>query len=231
MTPQSNRILAGIGSGAFAQVRDHLSPVTLRAGDVLNVTDDAIDRMIFPSSGLISLFVELNSGDRIEIGRIGRDGALGGAVLFGCNRQINISQVRISGDAWSLGVDRVIGLANESPLFTKMVFANERFLSVQAQQSAACTARHHIVQRLATRLLRIRDLSGEQDVPLTHADLAEMLGVQRATLSVAAAELKRHGLIRYVRGRISVVDQERLHAMACECVFDLERQWRQHLAA
>jgi CRP-like cAMP-binding protein len=94
---------------------------------------------------------------------------------------------------------------------------HEQVLFAQAQQSAACNAGHHVEARLSRWLLRARDLSGAETMDFTHEFLAEMLGVQRSSVSPVAIALQRAGLIRYSRGRIEILDVEGLRAMSCEC--------------
>lgn len=97
------------------------------------------------------------------------------------------------------------------------MFKNEQFLRAQAQQSAACNARHIIPRRLATWLLRAQDITGSRDLTITQESVAHMLGVQRASVSQFASGLQEAGLIQYRRGRITIVDKSGLERMACGC--------------
>ena len=97
------------------------------------------------------------------------------------------------------------------------LFRHEQFILVQAQQSAACNATHTVEARLARWLLRCRDLQGSDDLQLTQEFVAEMMGVRRTSVSVAAKELQDADLITYSRGRISIIDLKGLRTMACEC--------------
>ena len=97
------------------------------------------------------------------------------------------------------------------------LFAHEQFMMVQAQQTAACNAKHTIPQRLSTWLLRARDVAGADELLLTQEHLAHMLGVQRASVSGFAGQLQDMDLIRYRRGRLSITDVEGLTHQACEC--------------
>jgi CRP-like cAMP-binding protein len=212
-----NTLLSAVGERALADLQKQLKRVSLRSGESTSTASDPIERLLFPCTGMISLVAELESGERIEVGRIGKQGVLGGAVLFGGRSHLHSSCVRIPGDAWALAPDAALRLAEDNAVFRTLVFGNEQFLSAQAQQTAACNAKHTIVRRLATRLLRIHDLSGTRDVFLTQEQLGEMLGVQRPSVSMAAAELQNRGLIEYRRGRISIADRSGLEAEACEC--------------
>jgi CRP-like cAMP-binding protein len=87
----------------------------------------------------------------------------------------------------------------------------------QAQQSAACNAKHSIEARFARWLLRSRDLFVGDTLPLTQAFLGQILGVQRTGVSLVANTLQKAGLIKYARGRIQITDLKRLKNAACEC--------------
>lgn len=219
-----NTILSALGEEGFAVLKKEIRPVSLHPGETIGATDDAIDRLVFPRTGMISILVELEGGERIEVGRIGRHGVLGGAVLFGDHRHTASSCVRIPGEAWALPADAAVRLAEDNASFRTLVFGHEQFLRAQAQQTAACNARHSIARRLATRLLRVQSMMGSRDLLLTQEQLGEMLGVQRASVSMAAAELQNRGLIEYRRGHIWISDKAGLEAAACECHAALARQ-------
>jgi CRP-like cAMP-binding protein len=107
-------------------------------------------------------------------------------------------------------------LAHDEQLRSTL-FAYEQFLLAQAQQTAACNARHHIPQRLSSWLLRARDATRESELLLTQEFLAQMLGVQRASVSMFAGQLQDKELIRYRRGRVQVMNCDGLASEACEC--------------
>src|SRR5947209_18619827 len=107
----------------------------------------------FPRSGRICLVVELQEGDRIEVAMGGPSGALGCAAVFGA-RHIGTAFAQLPGRAWAMRVEDLMDIATASDEFRELIFAQEQYLLAQAQQTAACNAKHTIMHRLCSWLLR-----------------------------------------------------------------------------
>ena len=186
-------------------------------GDIIGEMGRPIDDIVFPRSGMISLVVDLRDGGRIESAMIGCHGVVGGASVFGGDVHLSTAFAQLPGTGWVLKASDLIELAERSPEVRHLMFRNEQYLLAQAQQTAACNAKHRIPQRLATWILRARHASGENEFLLTQEYLAQMLGVQRASVSMFAGALQEKGLIFYRRGRVRILDRGGLEAEACEC--------------
>jgi CRP-like cAMP-binding protein len=184
---------------------------------VLFETGDKIDHVYFPHSGIISLVVELAGIGAIEAAMIGRDSMLGATSALDGQVSLNKAIVQLGGYGEALSVVPFRKVAERSASLRTTLLRHEQVLFAQAQQSAACNAAHHVEARLSRWLLRARDLSGADTMDFTHEFLAEMLGVQRSSVSPVAIALQRAGLIHYSRGRIEIIDIEGLRAMSCEC--------------
>ena len=130
---------------------------------------------------------------------------------------LNRAVVQVAGSASVLEADVFCEFAEGSVTFRATLARHEQFILAQAQQSAACNACHPLEARLARWLLRCRDLQHSDDIQLAQEFLAEMLGVQRTSVSIVANILQQAGLIRYRRGHIRIVDVESLRDSACEC--------------
>lgn len=193
-------------------------------GDIIGETGRPIEHVFFPSSGMISVVVDLRDGGRVEAAMVGRRNAIGASVVFGGRTHLNTSFAQLPGSGWSLNAADVIELANREIEVRNILYDNEQFLLAQAQQTAACNARHVIPQRLATWILRASDASGGDELTLTQEYLAQMLGVQRASVSMFAGALQDKGLIFYRRGRVKVLDRNGLEHQACECQAALRHQ-------
>jgi CRP-like cAMP-binding protein len=212
-----NHLLASLPRLDFEALRPHLRLVDLRHETVLFDAGDEIDRVYFPHIGVISLVVNLASGETIETGMIGRDSLLGGSSALDGKVSLNKAIVQIAGAASALELDHLRSLADVSVAFRTTLIRHEQLILVQAQQSAACNITHGLEARLARWLLRCRDLMGSDNLALTQEFVGQMLGVQRSSVSITAGTLQEDGLIRYCRGRIHIVDVEGLRATACEC--------------
>jgi CRP-like cAMP-binding protein len=201
--------------------RDTLLPqlkvVELPQATVLFDAGDTIGAIYFPHSGIVSLVVDLTSGDMIEVAMVGRDGVVGGSAALNGDRSLNKAVVQLTGRASVGDVGQIRSLAERSAVFRTALMRHEQFVMAQAQQSAACNATHAVEARISRWLLRCRDLAGSDDISLTQEFLAEMMGVRRTSVSLVANTLQQAGLIKYRRGHIRVLDVEGLREAACEC--------------
>ena len=212
-----NRLLASLRPADRALLRPHLETVALDQEAVLFDAGEVIDRVYFPHSGIISLVVVLESGQAIEAAMIGRDSMVGASSALDGVVSLNTAIVQLAGSGETLDVARFREIAEKRPDFRTTLVRHEQALFAQAQQSAACNASHIVGARLSRWLLRARDLSGSDMLPLTQEFLAQMLGVQRSSVSPVAHTLQQAGLIRYSRGRIEILNLEGLRDASCEC--------------
>ena len=120
----------------------------------------------------------------------------------------------------------VKGLAKESETLRIALVRNDQSASAQTQQVAACNALHELEERLSRWLLQARDLVRSDTLPLTQEFLAQMLGVQRSSVTLVARKLQEAGLINYRRGRIHVLDVEGLQDSCCECYGAINRHFQ-----
>jgi CRP-like cAMP-binding protein len=201
--------------GAF--LIDRLNCVSYSHGDTFGETGRAIEDIFFPCSGLVSVVVDLRNGNLIETAMVGRDGLVGAAAAFGAATHVSTNIGQIPGTGWSMRAADLIEIAADDANIRAVLFAHEQFLLAQAQQTAACNARHLIPQRLATWLLRACEITDATELQVTQAFLAQMLGVQRASISVYAHELQENGSIEIRRGHVKVHDRTALATFACEC--------------
>jgi CRP-like cAMP-binding protein len=218
----SNLVLAALPADDINLLLPHLRPVELPQEMVLFEAGDAISRVLFPHGGVVSLVVELASGEMIEAAMIGREGVVGGLSALDSKISISRAIVQIAGSASSVDVDHVRQLGEKSVTFRTTLIKHEQVLLAQSQQSAACNATHTIEARLSRWLLRCRDLIGSEDLALTQEFIAQMLGVRRTSVSIVAHTLQQAGLIKYKRGHIRVLDLEGLRESACECYWTVK---------
>lgn len=216
-TPHPNHLLASLSASDLAALRPHLKFIVLVHEAVLHNAGTPIKRVYFPHTGAISLVVDLKGGQMIEAAMIGRDSLVGGALALDGKLSINKAIVQIGGTASTLDVGPLRTFADRSVAFRTTLIRHEQVLFAQAQQSAACNASHGVEARMARWLLRTRDLTEGDTLPLTQEFLAQMLGVRRASVSTAAATLQDAGLIRYRRGNVEIMKLRGLRDASCEC--------------
>lgn len=212
-----NGFLQSLTKDDFELLRPHLHDVQLEHSKVLFEVGGKIRYLYFPLSGVISLVVVLSDGDLIEAGMIGRDGVAGTAAALDDAVALNQGVMQIEGVASVLDMTHAQAAVAASRTLRKKLYQHDQILLAQAQQSAACNAKHGVEERLCRWLLRTRDLVGADTVPLTQEYIAQMLGVRRTSVTLAARNLQAAKLINYRRGLIKILDVEGLQEAACEC--------------
>jgi CRP-like cAMP-binding protein len=212
-----NEILASLPPADLAAIHPYLAVVDLPQETVLFERGDIIKAVYFPHDGMISLVVDLASGEMVEAAMVGRDGVAGGSSALNSQISLNRAVVQIAGQASVLDVERFLELVEQSASARAKIMRHEQFVLVQAQQSAACNATHSVEARLSRWLLRCRDVLRSDNIPLTQEFLAEMLAVRRTSVSIVAHTLQQAGFIRYRRGHIRVLDVDGLLESTCEC--------------
>src|SRR3954467_3565855 len=216
--PQSkNRILNSLPQNIFAAVERHLKHEDLVFAAVVAETDQPVDRVYFPHTGVISLVVEMKVGDMIETAMVGRDGVVNGTSAMDGKVSLHKGIVQVAGIGTVITSDALRNLANEFEPLRSLLIRHEQVLFAQAQQSAGCNASHTVEARMCRWLLRIRDLTGSNKMQLTQEFLAQMLGVRRTSVSLIAGTLQKAGFIKYRRGHIKLLDIAQLEQGACEC--------------
>jgi CRP-like cAMP-binding protein len=212
-----NQLLASLPLADSELLRPHLRLADLKHKAVLATTGEPLGNAYFPHSGIISLVVRLLDGKTIEAAMIGRDSVFGASAALNGAIALNDAIVPLSGTASILGVAQLRKAAEDSVFFRATVFRHEQAILAQALQSAACNASHTVESRLSRWLLRARDLSGSDNLALTQEFLAQMLAVERSSVSLVASTLQHAGLIRYRRGHIEIIDVDGLRDSSCEC--------------
>ena len=217
LTNSPNHFLASLSAQDRDLLLPHLRPLELPLGAALFRADDIISNVYFPYTGIMSMIVGVSGGQFVEAGMLGRNSVVGtGAALDGPDALITaVAQVESTGMIIDAGVLK--GLAGKSEAVRMALVHHERALSAQTQQVAACNALHELEERLSRWLLQSRDLLQRDTLPLTQEFLAQMLGVQRSSVTLVARKLQEAGLIRYRRGHIHVLEVEGLQDACCEC--------------
>jgi CRP-like cAMP-binding protein len=214
---RDNRLLAALAPKTFDLMRPDLRSISLKQSRELYEPGDDIDQIYFPQSGLLSLLIVTNDGRFFEISTVGREGAVGLQAGFGPRSSFTRATVQIAGSFSVIRADRLAGIVQDHPPLRDVISRYIELLWEEAQQIAACNAGHDASERLCRWLLQCADRIGSDTVDLTQEFLAQMLGVRRTTVTVLAKSLQDQGVIKYRRGRIQILDRERLKHCACEC--------------
>jgi CRP-like cAMP-binding protein len=221
----SNRLLASLPPADLELLRPHLQTFDLVQEVVLVAAGMPMTHVFFPHSGVISLVVCLSEGEMVEVASVGCDSLFGAAAALDGRISLTDAIVQLPGTVSTLEVAQLVSAAGRSATFRTKLIRHEQALFAQAQQSAACNACHSVESRLARWLLRLRDLTGNDNLELTQDSLAQMIGVKRNSVSLVAHALQKSGIIRYNRGHIEIVNSEGLEEVSCECYLAVRMQY------
>jgi len=194
-----------------------LEHIRCRREQVLIDADSSLDHVYFPDSGVVSVMAVYADGSIIEMATIGREGCTGMQAFFGAKISSVRLLVQIPGSATKMPRAAFARAMESMPSFRNLMSAYMHAFLEQVLVSVACNGAHSLKERLARWLLMMRDRSDDDALPVTQHLLAEMLGVQRPTISIAAGELEQTGLIERARRRVTILDRQGLMGASCEC--------------
>jgi CRP-like cAMP-binding protein len=212
-----NHFLVSLPAQDSDLLRPHLREQPLTQRSVLFRAQEQMERVYFPTEGVISLVVALSDGFMVEAGMFGSNSVVGGGSALDGRLAINQAIVQVAGSSLTMDSGVLRELASESNTLRTALMRHELMNLALTQQVAACNARHELDERLCRWLLQTRDLLGSNTLPLTQEFLAQMLGVHRTSVTLIARKLQESGLIKYRRGHIDVLDAVHLGDAACEC--------------
>ena len=212
-----NRLLLALPSRNLKRLMPELEHTPCQRAQVLMDADTALDHVFFPDSGVVSVVAVYADGSIIEMATVGREGCTGVQAVLGAKRSSVQLLVQIPGSAAKMSRVAFTQAMQSMPSFRSVMDAYVQAFLEQVMVSVACNGAHSLKQRLARWLLMMRDRSDGDALPITQDLLAEMLGVQRPTITNAARELERAGLIERGRREITILDRQGLTEATCEC--------------
>jgi CRP-like cAMP-binding protein len=214
--PGENRLLVALPADEYERLLPHLEKVSLPLRDVLYEAHGPIPYVYFPLIGVVSLVI-MDGGFTIEVGLIGNEGMVGTPVFLGAEHSPTKAIVQIPGEALRMEVKIFHKeMRREGPLY-RLVQRFTQAMINHISQSIICNRRHSVAKRMCRWLLMSHNRAGTDEFLLTHEFLAQMLGVRRPTVTAVAGSLQKAGLIKYHRGRVTVLDRKGLEAACCEC--------------
>jgi CRP-like cAMP-binding protein len=212
-----NRLLLALPSRDLKRVMPELEHIRCQRAEVLMDADSPLDHVFFPDSGVVSVVAVYADGSVIEMATIGREGCTGMQAFFGAKTSSVRLLVQIPGSAARMSRAAFVRAMDSMPSFRNVMSAYIQAFLEQVLVSVACNGAHSLKERLARWLLMMRDRSDEDALLITQSLLAEMLGVQRPTITNAAREFERAGLIERGRRQVTILDRQGLIEASCEC--------------
>lgn len=226
--PVVNRLLNDLPHTVRNKILRHCEMVDIVFGEVLCEPDQPVDYIYFPVTGFISLVTTLSDHEPLEMGLIGNEGMLGVTLILNVDIAPMRAVVQGSGTALRMTAQHFKIALQDNDSLQDTLHHYLYILMAQLSQTAACTHFHEIEPRLARWLLMTHDRAHADHFHLTHEYLANMLGVRRSGITIAAGALQQRKLIHYTRGEIRILDRKGLEAASCECynaVINDYNQW------
>jgi CRP-like cAMP-binding protein len=223
-----NRLLAALEPDDLRRLAPHLERVELARGTVLLEPHAELQHVWWPEDCIISLVIPTSEGGA-EAATIGREGMIGFIAALGVPpRALARDVVQVPGRALRLPLATLREAFTASPSIHQVCLCYVAALVAHVLQSVACNALHTVEARLARWLLLFQDrVDGIGALPITQELLAEMLGVQRTTVTAAARALQQAGLIAYKWGSVTVLDRAGLERVSCECYGVIREHYEQ----
>lgn len=223
----SNVILSKLPGGEFSRLAPFLRSAAMLAGDRLIPVGTEPADVFFVDDGMASMVTMLEDGNALEVAAVGAEGIVGVELVLRGRAMPTVEVIgQVPGTATAISVAELSAALSDCPvLYGRLVRYQSLLLSV-AFQSAACASQHPISSRLARWLLTVADRVGRQQFELTHEFIAQMLGVQRSSVTIEARSLAVADLIDYRRGRITITDRAGLEDTACKCYGVVEDEYR-----
>ena len=215
--PQHNRLLAALSPVEHERLCPHLKLVPMPLGKVLYESGDLLRYVYFPTDSIISLLYVMADGASAEISVVGNEGLIGIALFMGGETTPSRAIVQSAGSAYRLAGRHLKEEFHRSGGMQQLLLRYTQALITQMAQTAVCNRHHSVDQQLCRWLLLSLDRLSSNRLTMTQELIANMLGVRREGVTEAAGKLQKVGVIRYARGRITVLDRPGLEQLCCEC--------------
>lgn len=216
-SPLQNHILAGLPAEDQKRLFPQLELVTLPLGKSLYEPGHIMANVIFPTDSIVSLLYVMEHGASAEISVIGNDGVVGVSLFMGGESTPNRAVVQNGGNAYQLAGQKLRDEFNRIGALEHLLLGYTQTLITQMSQTVVCNRYHTINQQLCRWLLLSLDRLQGNSLDMTQELIANMLGVPAESVTEAACRLQRQGVIKYHRGKLTLVDRLKLEKLSCEC--------------
>jgi CRP-like cAMP-binding protein len=222
---RANHLLAALPDDDWQRWLPVLEFVTMPLGQVLHESGGFISHAWFPTTALVSLQFVTEDGSPTELAVVGREGVVGISLFMGGQSTPSRAVVRNAGVGVRIARHVLISEFERSGPVMHLMLRYTQALITQMAQTAVCNRHHALEQQLCRLLLLSLDRLAGCDLAMTQEQIANLLGVRREGVTEAALRLQKTGLIRYARGRITVLDRPALEARSCECYAVVKREY------
>lgn len=230
LSTSRNLLLRRLSPAEEDRLQPHATLVPLALRHTLYESGMPIEHVYFMEAGITSLVTDLEDGQTIETGTVGYEGVVGLPAILGVPHSSGRAFCQVVGRAWRVAEPAIAAERERHSPWFRVLLRYAYVVHAMAAQSAACNRLHHVDARMSRWLLMTRDRVESDEFALTQEFLAQMLGVARPTVNIAAATLQRAGFITYTRGRVTVLDRGGLESAACECYRRVREEFEMALA-
>ena len=228
--PRANRLLAGLPATALQRWLPQLEAVEMPLGRVLHESGSTPAHVYFPTTAIVSLLYVMENGASAEIAVVGNEGLVGVSLFMGGESTPSRAVVQSAGQGFRLASPTIKEEFSRAPVL-HLLLRYTQALITQMSQTAVCNRHHSLDQQLCRRLLLSLDRLPGNELVMTQELIANMLGVRREGVTEGATKLQKAGLIKYARGRITVLDRAGLERSTCECYDVVKREYDRLLPA
>lgn len=212
-----NKLLAALAPSEYERLVPHLQVVPLSNQQVIYEDGEPIKYAYFPHQAIISLVIIMDDGSTVEAALVSQEGMAGISIILGDNISSLQAIVQVPGDGMRIDADVLKAEFDRGGSLQRLLLRYVQAVFSELAQGSACNRVHSLEKRLARWLLKVSDRVASKKFPLTQEFIAQMLGVRRSGVTVAASALSQLGIISYQRGHITILDIEALEATSCEC--------------
>jgi len=224
-SPRQNHLLAALPAADFEPLLSRLELVPLPLGWAIYEAGDTQGYVYFPTTSIVSLLYVMEDGSSAEIAVVGHEGVVGIALFMGGETTPSRAVVQSAGYGYRLRASMLKAEFGRGGDLQHLLLRYTQALITQMAQTAVCNRHHSVDQQLCRWLLLSMDRLPSNELNMTQELIANMLGVRREGVTEAAHKLQAAGLIKYSRGKITVLDRPRLEARVCECYAVVKREY------
>ncbi|MBD1880931.1 MULTISPECIES: Crp/Fnr family transcriptional regulator [unclassified Coleofasciculus] len=212
-----NQLLAALPDAEYQGLVPNLEHVSLPFKQVLYEVGEPIKYVYFPDRAIVSSLTTMADGSMVEVALVGNDGVVGLPAALGDNIATTIAMVQVPDSAMRMKASVLKTEFQRGASLQSLLLRYMQALHAFVSQNAACNRLHYLEGRLARWLLLVCDRVESKELPMTHEFMSQMLGVRRAGVTEVANALQQAELIRYTRGKVTILNREELEAVSCEC--------------
>jgi CRP-like cAMP-binding protein len=223
-SPKQNHLLAALPGADYERLLPDLERVPLELGLALYESGGEQEYVYFPIASIVSLLYVMRDGPSAEIAVVGNEGVVGIALFMGGESTPSRAVVQSAGHAYRLKGGLLKTEFERGGPMQYLLLRYTQALITQMAQTAVCNRHHSVEQQLCRWLLLSLDRLPTNELIMTQALIANMLGVRREGVTEAAGKLQAEALINYSRGKITVLDRPKLEARVCECYSVVKRE-------